>query len=432
MSNSARSSARPGARAAVWLLALFGTFVATSSWSAGFERAACHDLDAKARIRGLGAGWVLLGHELVRGAAPDYRVQVHRWTMLDHEGATHTWDLPATTLLAALPPALLGTDAERRNTAGHRFDAYSISPSYSAHAVVGDRGDELGLIVNVSAPKGSKVGRKLAVVWQIRAGKVVAASTPLVEAGGEGRHGFVAGQDAKGRWLFVAAEALRDAAGTSIRYTVQRIDDKTGALTTVATSGPVVRTGDHVNAASRCVFGPDRGTLACVEYQEDPEHPAGVHLMDLTTGKATVLAAPATCYVLAFAPDGARLALGGNRTSEVWIYDTATGKRVATGKGPAKMHQGTWLADGRLLLLGEGLPTLFDPTTLKALGTVALKDAFGPRASGGLLPREVDWLDTAKVGIPLVRSASTSGFGEPAQVCWLRPTAPAAKAPPPR
>lgn len=394
--------------------------VAAGGAALPLERGACHTHSTKGKLRDLGPGWVLLQEELLRGAAPDYRVLTIRWSLLGHDGKTRVLDLPMSKLWEQLPASLLGVAQSKRNSAGHTFDNVHLSTMGSAGVVVGERGDEVAFIARVAPPAGVRGGRKLAVLWRVEAGTFHVAKTPLAEAGSEDHFGFVAGHDAQGRWLFVATQATPGAGGrTTLRYEVKRLEPETGALVSVASSGPVERTGDSVNAASRCVFSDARDRLACAEYQEDPAHPSGVHVFDLKTGEAKVLAAPATSYVLAFDAAGGRLAIGGNRDASVWVYDLASGARVVRGRGPSKMHQGAYLADGSLLLHGEGAPTRYD-AKLKPSGTVSLSDAFGPGAKGGFLPRGVDWRDVARVGVPMVRGDSMDGFGDAAQICWLR------------
>ncbi len=398
--------------------------VASTSQSDSFQRGACTALPAKTRLRGLGAGWVVLREEMIRGAAPDFRVQTMRWSLLRSDGTARTLDLPMTKLLSQLPASLLGIEVSKRNSAGQIFDNVTISSSAQGNIELNERGEELALILRVTAPTGTRAGRKLAAVWRVAEGSFVVAKAPLVEAGDDGRDGFVAGTDALGRWIFVAAESLPVANGRrALRYHLRRLDPASATLTPVGSSAAVEREGATAQTSASCAFSPDRRTLACAEYQEDPALMSGIHVFDLESGAARVLAAPATTYVLAFDPSGKRLALGSNRTADVWVYDLASGKRVLQGKGPASMHQGAWLPDGRLLLHGDGAPRLLDDQTLKDVGDLSLTEAFGKASKGGFLARSVRWRDVDRVGLPVVRSNEATGFGDPVQICWLRPAA---------
>jgi hypothetical protein len=73
--------------------------------------------------------------------------------------------------------------------------------------------------------------------------------------------------------------------------------------------------------------------------------------------------------VLGFSPDGKRLLTNGVREKEAFLWDTATGQKVATWTLPDALRSATWSADGKRVLLGltDGTVVLWSVSQEQAL-----------------------------------------------------------------
>jgi WD40 repeat protein len=96
-----------------------------------------------------------------------------------------------------------------------------------------------------------------------------------------------------------------------------------------AASGEVARAMTLADPVEQVAFSPDGRRLAAASRRAGRNRVEGVHLWDAGSGALLFKLGPAGAQFtsVAFSPDGRRLAAAGS--SEIWIWDTASGKQLA-------------------------------------------------------------------------------------------------------
>src|SRR5262249_10471827 len=125
---------------------------------------------------------------------------------------------------------------------------------------------------------------------------------------------------------------------------------------------------DAAEPVESCAFSPDGHELAA-------RHPDGsIALYDLARGKRKCVESDRAARLMAFAPDGRRLALSGHvEEAAVQVVDLDSGRVVRKLWHPDDAQAVAWSGDGRLLAVGgdDLLVHVWDTAEWKEQATLA-------------------------------------------------------------
>ena len=146
--------------------------------------------------------------------------------------------------------------------------------------------------------------------------------------------------------------------------------DRTVRLWDVETGRVIARWSEHTGSVLSVCWSPDgRRTVS-------GSRDGTARVWDVESGKTVlgpIMTGHRTVYVVAYSPDGTKIATGGDKENSVKIWDSMSGELLAsTNKQPESVWSMAWTSDGKRLVYGGNIRSIriFDTVTWQEIATL--------------------------------------------------------------